>query len=89
MSVAPHQDLVQHLTRSTSLSPSEAARVVADVVDYFAEAVPDFVRRRHAELRLHGLTNDVIFATIGDELPARRFAALPLTPRQLRRLVYG
>ena len=89
MSVPPHHDLVEHLTRSTPLSPGEAARVVAEVVDYFAEPVPDYVRRRHAELRHRGLTNDVIFATIGGELSTRRFAAPPLTPRQLRRLVYG
>jgi hypothetical protein len=89
VSVAPHHDLVEHLTRSTPLSPGEAARVVAEVVDYFAEPVPDFVRRRHGELRHRGLTNDVIFEIIGGELSTRRFAALPLTPRQLRRLVYG
>ena len=84
-----HTDLVDHLTRSTSLSPAEAARVLAEVVGYFAEQVPDFVRRRHAELKLRGLTNDVIFAHIGTELPARRFAAPAVTARQLRRMVYG
>lgn len=89
MSAVDHEDLVQYLARSTPLSPSEAARVVAEVVDYFAEPVPTFVRRRHGELRQRGLTNDAIFAAIGAELSARRFAALPLTPRQLRRLVYG
>jgi len=89
--VAPivHQDLVEYLTRSTALSTGEAARVVAEVVDYFAEPVPDFVRRRHAELRLRGLPNETIFTTIGAELSHRRFAAPDLTPRQLRRLVYG
>ena len=60
-----HADLVDHLARSTPLSPAEAARVVAEVVGYFAEPVPDFVRRRHAELKLRGLTNDVIFARSG------------------------
>ena len=84
-----YADLVDHLIRSTSLSPSEACRVVAEVAGYFAEPVPDFVRRRHAELKLRGLTNDVIFARIGSELPARRFAAPSLTARQLRRMVYG
>jgi hypothetical protein len=89
VTVVAHQDLIEHLARSTLLSPGEAARVVAEVVDYFAEPVPDFVRRRHAELRHHGLTNDLIFETIGAELSSRRFAAVPLTTRQLRRLVYG
>ena len=89
VSVVLHEDLVDHLTRSTLLSASEASRVVAEVVDYFAETVPDFVRRRHVELRSDGQTNDQIFAIVGAELSTRRFAALPLTPRQLRRLVYG
>jgi hypothetical protein len=84
-----HTDLVDHLTRSTALSPAEAARIVAEVVGYFAESVPDFVRRRHAELKRRGLTNDVIFAHIGTELPARRFVAPAVTARQLRRMVYG
>ena len=82
-------DLIDHLVRSTSLTPGEARRVVADVVGYFGEPVPDYVRRRHAELKLRGLTNDSIFATLGDEIVVRRFAAPDLSARQLRRIVYG
>jgi hypothetical protein len=85
----PHADLVAHLVRSSPLSESEADRVVAEVLDWFAEPVADFVRRRHRELADRGLTNDRIFATVGAELPARLFPAPPLTPRQLRRMVYG
>lgn len=85
----PHADLVDHLTRSTPLSVGEAARVVDEVVEYFAEPVPDFVRRRHAELRRSGRTNDQIFSSLGAELAARRFPPPPLSARQLRRLVYG
>jgi hypothetical protein len=88
-SALPHRDLVDHLVRSTPLSTSEASRVVAEIVGYFAEPVPEFVRRRHAELKQRGLTNDQIFAAIGVELETRRFAALPLSVRQLRRIVYG
>lgn len=84
-----HADLVAHLVRSTPLSAGEAERVVAEVVGYFGEQVPVFVRRRHAELQATGLTNDRIFAAVGAELRARRFAAPPLTARQLRRIVYG
>ena len=87
--VPADDDLVAHLVRSTPLTPNEAARVVAEVVAYYGEAVPDFVRRRHAELRHRGLTNDRIFDEITAELAARRFAAPPLSHRQLRRLVYG
>jgi hypothetical protein len=85
----PYEDLVAHLVRSTPLSPSEAARVVAEVVGYFGEPVPDFVRRRHAELKRRGHTNDHIFTALGEELAARRFAPPPLSERQLRRIVYG
>jgi hypothetical protein len=84
-----HADLVAHLVRSTPLSAGEAERVVAEVVGYFGERVPDFVRRRHAEMQAAGLTNDRIFAVLAGELGARRFAAPPLTTRQLRRMVYG
>ena len=49
----------------------------------------DFVRRRHAELKLRGLTNDQIFVALGAELMARRFSSPPLSLRQLRRIVYG
>ncbi len=87
--VPADDDLVAHLVRSTPLTPNEAARVVAEVVAYYGEAVPDYVRRRHAELKRRGLTNDRIFDEIAAELSARRFAAPPLSVRQLRRLVYG
>ncbi len=89
VSAVAHDDLVDHLARSTPLSASEASRVVAEIVGYFAESVPEYVRRRHGELKHRGLTNDQIFAAVGDELSNRRFAALPLTARQLRRIVYG
>ena len=85
----PHADLVAHLVRSSPLDEGEAHRVVADVLDWFAEPAPDFVRRRHRELAARGLTNDQIFAAIATELTERRFPPPPLTSRQLRRLVYG
>ena len=89
MTPRPYGDLVAHLVRSTPLSEGEADRVVAEVLDWFAEPVADFVRRRHRELAARGMTNDRIFAAVGEELPARLFPARPLTTRQLRRLVYG
>lgn len=82
-------DLVAHLVRSSPLTEGEAERVVAEVVAWFAEPAADFVRRRHRELSARGLTNDRIFAAVAAELADRRFPAPPLTPRQLRRIVYG
>lgn len=89
MPPGPHDDLVDHLVRSTPLSTAEASRVVADVLGYFAEPMVEFVRRRHSELKHRGLTNDQIFGTLATELANRRVAPPPLSARQLRRIVYG
>jgi len=87
--VQAHEELITHLTRSSSLSSGEAARVVAEVLGYFSEPVEEFVRRRHRELKAGGLTNEQAFAWIAAELPARRVAPPALSLRQLRRVVYG
>ncbi|WP_214371107.1 hypothetical protein [Pseudonocardia sp. H11422] len=89
MSPGPHDELIAHLVRSTPLSAGEAARVVAEVLGYFAEPVEEFVRRRHTELQGRGLTNDRIFERLGAELATRRVAPPVLSVRQLRRIVYG
>jgi hypothetical protein len=84
-----HAELVSHLVRSSPLDEGEADRVLAEVLDWFTEPVPEFVRRRHRELAARGFTNDRIFAAIAGELPERRFSPPSLTIRQLRRLVYS
>ncbi|GAA0427201.1 hypothetical protein [Streptomyces luteireticuli] len=84
-----HDDLVDHLVRSTPLQRGEAARVVLDVLAYFDETAEEFVRRRHRELQAGGLTNAEIFARISAELPHRAVAPPELSLRQLRRIVYG
>jgi hypothetical protein len=85
----PHHDLVLHLASSTPLSESESQRVVAEVLNYFAEPIDAFVRRRHRELQVRGWHNDRIFAALGAELASRRVAPPALSARQLRRIVYG
>lgn len=89
MPSGPYDDLIAHLIRSSPLSAGEAARVVAEVVGYFSEELPDFVRRRHTEMKRRGLTNEQIFAALGAELATRRVAPPTLSARQLRRIVYG
>lgn len=84
-----HDDLVDHLVRTTPLGRGEAARVVLDVLAYFDETVEEFVRRRHRELQARGLTNPEIFERITGELPYRAVAPPQLSLRQLRRIVYG
>ncbi|MBQ0983601.1 hypothetical protein KBZ10_03455 [Streptomyces sp. F63] len=86
---ASHDDLVDHLVRSTPLRRGEAVRVVLDVLAYFDETVEDFVRRRHRELRSAGLANAAIYDRIAAELPHRAVAPPELSLRQLRRVIYG
>ena len=82
-------ELVDHLRATTPLGRAEAARVIADVLAYYAEDLPTFVRRRHSELKRAGLRNQAIFESIIFELPTRRYAVLQLSARQVRRLIYG
>jgi hypothetical protein len=82
-------DLLAHLTRTTGLGAGEAARVVADVLAYFSETTEEYVRRRHTEMQVGGLRNEEIFARLETELAHRRVAPPMLTPRQIRRVVYG
>jgi polyhydroxyalkanoate synthesis regulator phasin len=84
-----HDDLVDHLVRSTPLQRGEAARVVLDVLAYFDETAEEFVRRRHRELQSQGLNNTDIFQRIEYELLHRAVTPPQLSLRQLRRIVYG
>ncbi|SOD86383.1 hypothetical protein [Streptomyces sp. Ag109_G2-15] len=84
-----HEELVDHLTRSTPLNRGEALRVIQDVLAYFDETTQDYVRRRHRELQAQGLQNSAIFDRIEADLKYRAVAPPELTLRQLRRMVYG
>ena len=82
-------ELVQRVAGTTGLSDAEAARVIDDVLAWYAEPLEDFVRRRHAQHKLYGKRNTEIFALIAAELRQRLIAAPQLSERQLRRIVYG
>ena len=84
-----HDELVDHLMRSTPLNRGEALRVIQDVLAYFDETTDDYVRRRHRELQAQGLVNTEIFERIEADLKYRAVAPPELTLRQLRRMVYG
>ena len=88
VTTSPPADLVRHVVASTGLPAATAARVVSDVIGYFAETTGQFVRRRHAELHRR-LKNDQIWDIIAAELAGRPVAAAPVSERQLRRIVYG
>ncbi|MDW4907510.1 hypothetical protein RB628_19690 [Streptomyces sp. ADMS] len=84
-----HDELVDHLMRTTPLGRGEALRVIQDVLAYFDETTEDYVRRRHRELQGQGLVNAEIFDRIEADLKYRAVAPPELTLRQLRRMVYG
>ena len=86
---ANNRDLIEHLTRQTTLSPATAENTVAEILAYYAETPDSFVRRRHLELRQQGHSNSAIYAAIQQEIPLRLFAAEPHSERQIRRIIYG
>jgi hypothetical protein len=83
------QELVAYLARTSRLSPTEAARVVNEVLNFLGETPEAFVRRRHHALQAEGHSNSAIFARLGIELAQWRFRAGNLTERQIRRIIYG
>lgn len=85
----PFEDLVAHVTRSSTLGVGEAERLIAEVVGYFSEPAETFVRRRHGELKSRGLTNDRAFQLIAVELRQRLVSPPDYSQRQLRRIIYG
>jgi hypothetical protein len=85
----PFEDLVAHVTRSSTLGAGEAERLIAEVLGYFSEPAETFVRRRHGELKARGLTNDRAFQQIAVELRQRLVPPPDYSQRQLRRIIYG
>ena len=81
--------LRHHLCATYRLTPVEAERLHEEFLAWHHHTLADYARLRHGELKRRGWKNEQIFATIIDETADRRFAATPLTPRQLRRLIYG
>ena len=81
--------VTRRVTELHGLDETLARAVVAEVVDAFDATIDAFVARRHAELRRAGLGNEAIYERLGSELESWRFRAPQLTPRQLRRRIYG
>lgn len=82
-------ELVAHMVRASRLTPTEAAKLVDEVLSFLAEQPEEFVRRRHRALQLEGLPNPEIFARLTAELARWRFRAPAYSERQIRRIIYG
>jgi hypothetical protein len=85
----PLQLAEERLERLLGLSPDQARRAVTEVVDCLWRSVDEYVADRHRELQGQGTRNAQIYQTLSVEVEALRFAAPKLSPRQLRRRIYG
>ena len=85
----PHSDLIDHLVRSSALTPQQSSKLVEEIITYFNESIEQYVQRRHRQLQENGLRNSEIFDAIENELSLMRFPAPKLSLRQMRRMVYG
>ena len=83
------EQAARRLEQGLGLSPHAAVRALAEVLDCFDSAVDEHIRTRHAELQRAGYSNDNIYSLIAEELGALRFKAPALSPRQIRRRIYG
>ena len=82
-------DLALYVARSSGLEPSQARRIVDDVLSYLSESPQEFARRRHAALLRLGWRGDALYGRIAAEIAERRFPAPAYSVRQIRRIIYG
>lgn len=82
-------ELVEHLCRQNDLTPSQATRLIEEVLAFYNESSAAFIQRRHYELQKAGLANAAIYRQIREELEHHRFKLEPLSERQIRRTIYG
>lgn len=83
------EELIERLSRSSRLSERETIHLVEEVLAYLGDSLEQFVRRRHMELQREGLRNPQIYERVAQEAALRPFRAESLSPRQIRRLIYG
>ena len=79
----------RHLAETYRLSEADVERVAEEFLAHQAQTLEEFVQQRHSLLKRRGLKNEAIFASILAEVGQQRFAAAPLTLRQIRRIIYG
>ncbi len=82
-------ELIDHLCRLSTMTSSEAHRLIDEILTFYGETPESFIRRRHHELQSAGLHNAAIFRAIQIELQGYRFVAPAYSERQIRRAIYG
>ena len=88
-SASPDPELVSRISDTYGVLPSQAERIIEEVLIEYGDTVEEWVRSRHIRLRSRGMRNEDIYRRLVEELPYRRFASEPLSIRQIRRLIYG
>jgi hypothetical protein len=78
-----------YLEGKYGLDREELSSLLEDLLAFTDESVEEFVRRRHGELQREGLRNDSIYRRLAAETAAGRFRGPELSPRQVRRIIYG
>lgn len=79
----------ERLERLLGLDRARAERAVRETLDCLSLELDEFIADRHRELREQGARNEAIYELIAREISTLRFAAPRLTPRQIRRRIYG
>lgn len=82
-------DLVNRISTSYGIEVSLATRIIEDVLLSYSKTLEEYIRSRHIQLQKMGYKNTQIYAMIQQEVQVRRFAAEPLSLRQIRRYIYG
>ena len=82
-------DFKDHIMFSFNLSEQDFRRLMDEFLGYFGSTLEEYVRARQAELHKEGRKNQEIYSLIAREAAGMRFAAAPLSERQIRRIVYG
>lgn len=83
------EHLINHLRRHSTLSETEALKIIEEIIAFYNETPQSFIRRRHYELQKSGMANAAIYTQIGHEIQGHRFISEPMTTRQIRRAIYG
>lgn len=78
-----------YLADQYGLSPEQLESLLQDIWTFSALTCEAYALKRHEELRLEGWQNEKIYAQLLEEMESGRFQSRELSPRQIRRIIYG
>ena len=78
-----------HIISSFNINEKDFDRLFEEFLSYFGETAEQFIMKRHLQLRDKGMKNEDIYLKLLDEIKFIRFKSPELSPRQIRRIIYG